>query len=259
MTLGYAWTTKHWFWWNSHHINMCSPFYTFSDIAGKKRFLRDAFKGVDGSYDKYHKYASDLTWLQVSGTPFLHEMMHTDLIGDPGPHIGDETIEGDKAGTKAYGPLRVWQLANRGIKRGGGAKRASTNSDSYAQMMTAMYWWKTNSQPFPGVPGKKSPGLSTIAGARIRPAALVGVNTVADDPMLKDDTPVKPSNWDNIPIFLNLGDASDPKADWEALYDKAADPSFYPAPTAKAAPEPDPLPSDTVDKSVCGGCPSDST
>ncbi len=249
---GYAWTKEHWFWWNSYHINMCDVFYTMSTIAKTKKFLRNAFEGPGGSYDNYKKFAGDLTWLQVTGTTMLHEMMHTDLIGNPGPHIDDEWVNPEKTGTKAYGPKAVWQLANRAIKAGGGAKRASTNADSYAQMMTAMYWWKTNHYPFPGVPGKAPPLLHTISGSNLV-SPLAGDDPISNDPQANGkNVPVTPSNWDITPIFLQIGDVTDPKTDWDALYRAAADPSFFPTPTGAV---PTGLPPDTVDHSVCGGCP----
>lgn len=233
---------------------MCDPFYTMSTIAQTKDFLKNAFKGPGGSYDNFKKYAGDLTWLQVTGTAMLHEMMHTDLIGNPGPHIDDEWVDPDNIGTKAYGPKAVWQLANRALSKGGGAKRASTNADSYAQMMTAMYWWKTNNSPFPGVPGKPSPFLTTIFGSDLMPV-IVGEDPVPNDPDANDDdAPVTPSNWDTIPIFLDIGNVTDPNTDWDALYTAAADPSFFPTPTATTAAAPTGLPSDIADQSVCGGC-----
>jgi hypothetical protein len=227
-------------------------------IAQTKKFLKDAFSGPGGSYDNYHKYAGDLTWLQVTGTAMLHEMMHTDLIGNPGPHIDDEWVDPDNIGRKAYGPKAVWQLANRAISKGGGAKRASTNADSYAQMVTAMYWWKANSHPFPGVPGKRKPSFLTTIPWSNFVSAFAGDDGIPNDPDANDnDAPVTPSNWDTIPIFLDLGNATDPNTDWESLYTAAADPSFFPTPTATATATaaPNGLPSDIADHSVCGGCP----
>ncbi|KAL2038821.1 hypothetical protein N7G274_008579 [Stereocaulon virgatum] len=202
-------------------------------IAQTKKFLEDTFSGPGGSDENYNKYSGHLTWLQVTSTAILHEMMHTDLIGKPGPHIGDESVDPSNIGRKAYGPKAVWQLANRAISKGGGAKRASTNADSYAQMMTAMYW------------------SNFVSG-------FAGDDLIPNDPDANDnDAPVTPSNWDTIPIFLYFGNVTDPNTDWESLYTAAAEPSFFPTPTTTAAAMATPIgpPSDIVDNSVCGGCP----
>ena len=243
---GYAYTKTHWFWWNSYHINMCDVFYTMDNIATKKAFLKKSWNGPGGSWKQYLEYAGDLNWLQVSGKAMLHEMMHTDLIGYPGPHIDDLFVNPKNVGIRAYGPRAVWQLANRSIEKGGGANRSSINADSYAQMMTAMYWWKTNGHTFPGVPGQ--PLLDTVASAN---SPTAGDDPVVNDPATDDDAPVTASNWDTIPIFLHLGNVTDPKTDWDDLYNKAANPSFFPSPTAAV---PTNVPSDVGDHSVCGGC-----
>ena len=87
----------------------------------------------------------------TSGSMFLHEMMHTDLIGIPHSKpsqpelqdyladcdlVNDEYIDPTGVGSQAYGPKRVHSLAARNLNQGGGASRASTNADSYSWLLS---------------------------------------------------------------------------------------------------------------------------
>lgn len=114
-------------------------FHIMSTIAQTEKFLRDAFAGPGGSHEKIYKYAGDLTWLQVTEKVMLHENDVHESHWKPGPTHRQVKGRPENIGTKEYGAKSAWQVTNMAINKDGGAKRASTNADSYAQMMTAMY------------------------------------------------------------------------------------------------------------------------
>ncbi|KAI9747701.1 MAG: hypothetical protein M4579_007409, partial [Chaenotheca gracillima] len=142
---GYGWTYKG-ILGSYHYITLCPPFFTVETLETQVKARREELARGDTSR------VTDMRYLQTTGQYFLHEMMHTDLIGKP--HITDEKIgDGPRGIAWAYGPALVHESAQFDLALGGGAKRASTNADSYAMLANALYWWDVTDY-FPGVPGK---------------------------------------------------------------------------------------------------------
>lgn len=56
---------------------MCPTFLTLDSLETKFEFIENEMER--GDYSK----AKDMEWLKNTGMFFLHEMMHTDLIGKP--------------------------------------------------------------------------------------------------------------------------------------------------------------------------------
>jgi hypothetical protein len=145
---GYGWTDSGWFGYY-HYITLCSSFWTVSTLDQKIQEIENDLGG--GSTTK----ATDMRYLQTSGQYFLHEMMHTRLTYGDQPPIIDEFVrppdKNEGHGLYAYGPKLVHRLASRAISRGGGAKRGSTNADSYAMLANCLWWWDVTGY-FPAAP-----------------------------------------------------------------------------------------------------------
>ncbi|MCJ1297317.1 hypothetical protein MMC08_000103 [Hypocenomyce scalaris] len=144
---GYAWTINGWFRYY-HYITLCPAFFTLDSLATQLETHEEELAHGDTSK------VVDMQYLKSTGQFFLHEMMHTQLVGQP--HIIDERVQQDGLGPWAYSPLLVYKLASQALNQGGGATRASTNADSYAVLSNALYWWDVTGY-FPGVPGKNNP------------------------------------------------------------------------------------------------------
>ena len=74
---GYAWTYNGWFGYKYHYITMCPVFFTTSTIAQMWDEMQQALR------DKDIAKMQDARNFLTGGQMFLHEMMHTDLIGKP--------------------------------------------------------------------------------------------------------------------------------------------------------------------------------
>ncbi|KAL6714791.1 hypothetical protein ACLMJK_007051 [Lecanora helva] len=162
---GYAWTIKHWFWWWDYHINMCKPFYTQQNIG-------NVHDNVDNPRDG-KETAGKLAYLQTTGSLIIHEMMHTAYVANspPDPWIEDVNLnQGGGSRHRTYGPKDVWKLAHKRREDGGQGKLSRTNSDSYVQLINALYWWD-QTDVFPGVPGR--PVGSTIDNFALDAAAAL--------------------------------------------------------------------------------------
>ncbi|OBU01701.1 hypothetical protein VE01_00417 [Pseudogymnoascus verrucosus] len=151
---------------------MCPTFFSTSTLNRK-------FEEMQGEMAKGNvDIMRDARYFFTSGHMFLHEMMHTDLIGQP--HIIDEYIDPDIMSYQAYGPKRVHQLAIRDLQQGGGATRASTNADGYAWLASSLYWWDTTKY-FPGVPNKPGPLVAETGPVILHLGDFDDFNTASSD------------------------------------------------------------------------------
>ncbi|KAF2432275.1 hypothetical protein EJ08DRAFT_711039 [Tothia fuscella] len=163
---GYAWTTSGW-WAYYHYITMCEVFYAQDTLYEKiAEVERDLAKGDT-------LQATDMRYLSTAGQFFLHEMTHTRLVYDTEPEIIDENVNPIEGRTvRAYGLKLVHKLASWPIRDAGGARRSTTNADSYAMLANANYWWALTGY-FPSAPKK----LLGIAGTPISLHVDLGNNT----------------------------------------------------------------------------------
>ncbi|KAF3810368.1 hypothetical protein GCG54_00000413 [Colletotrichum gloeosporioides] len=131
---GYAWTEKGWFGYTFQHITLCPIYFGLDSLEGKFEMIEEALARGDTTY------AEIADWQKNKGQYFLHEMMHLDAVGQP--HISDQYLSSsENIGPKAYGPAGVYTLAQKDLKRGGGATRASLNADSYAWLANSLYFY----------------------------------------------------------------------------------------------------------------------
>jgi hypothetical protein len=143
---GYGWSAQGWLGYWYHYITLCPPFFSLETLDTK---LNDVEQELANGVTRM---AKDMTWLRTTGQFLLHEMMHTRLAdGGVEPHINDEYVNPGGLGPRAYGPKLVNRLAARPLNLGGGATRSSTNADSYAILVNAIWWWDTTGY-FPGIP-----------------------------------------------------------------------------------------------------------
>jgi hypothetical protein len=73
---GYAWTYSGWFGYY-HYITLCTTFFTI-DTLDTQLQQREAELAAGGT-----SKVTDMRYLKSTGQFFLHEMMHTQLVGQP--------------------------------------------------------------------------------------------------------------------------------------------------------------------------------
>ena len=74
---GYAWTSTGWFGYKYHYATLCPVFFTLETLD--TLFVERDKEVAGGDTSK----VTDMDWMKSTGQFFLHEMMHTDLIGQP--------------------------------------------------------------------------------------------------------------------------------------------------------------------------------
>jgi hypothetical protein len=168
---GYGWSAPGWFAWY-HYITLCPPFFTVDTLDTKTNEVAQQLANGDTSW------AKDIRWLKTTGQYFLHEMMHTRLAtAGVEPEIIDELVT-DTSNVRAYGAKAVHALASLPITLGGGATRATTNADSYAMLVSAIWWWDTSTY-FSGIPAGTT-AADNLAEAQDLVFLSIDLNNVTD-------------------------------------------------------------------------------
>jgi hypothetical protein len=215
--------------------------------------------------------ARDMTWLMTSGQFFLHEIMHTRIAnGKDEPHIIDEWVvrpDGNsaKGDHVAYGAKWVHKLAQFKLNQGGGAKRASTNADSYAMLANSAWsvnkclafqrdanvvprWWDTTSY-FPQAPDKPIDTSSNNGVDLIFPQIVFPNGTDPSTVNFNDLFSTALAGYGNIDEVANGDDASPSQE--VSISEPVAAPAPPPGPSPEPSPQ-SPEASPSLPENICG-------